>query len=282
MNNSCSTTLATANLIIHTALSCEARVFIDKLHLKKCADQPFTVFCNADRSIFCVVSGIGKVKAASAVTYCHALVGEATKVGYLNLGVAGSMARKIGTLVRVHKLFDPATEETWFPSVQLAKSVEGAECLTTDMPHRYPVKDCVDMEAVGFYQAATLCVVQEQVAILKVISDNVAEQVETLAPNVVIKLIEKQWPQIKAVIDELMELLRAEDKFTIHSPSYTELCQRIHFSQYQQYQLKSLLQRWGIVYPEQDLIRSVAELKSAKHIISHLVKQLDAAKYYWD
>ncbi|MGJ4732457.1 phosphorylase [Leptospira levettii] len=160
-------------------------------------------------SMYIIISGIGKMAMALAVSeFAHLLPKEERDhMKVWNLGIVGSnqLNWKVGDFFWIHKVTDYSTGKDYYPE-RMTKSVFGMETnLTTfDRPiakiktdNQFQVlneKDLesvslVDMEGVGFFEAASLYFPLENISIGKVISDHLEgnfckpETVESILAN---------------------------------------------------------------------------------------------------
>ena len=66
-------------ILLTTATEIEARAVIQKLKLKKLQDPYFSIWQNEE--VILVITGIGKVKTASAIAYVFAITKSSIKIG---------------------------------------------------------------------------------------------------------------------------------------------------------------------------------------------------------
>jgi hypothetical protein len=121
-----------------------------------------------------VISGVGKIAAAAAVTYLHAKIGESSTTGWINIGVAGHRRSPCGQGIMARRIIDAASGRSWLLSPPEDPCIIGkAPLITVDVPNtEYPENAMVDMEAAGFYFMARRCAEKERIQCYKVISDN--------------------------------------------------------------------------------------------------------------
>ena len=59
-------------LNIVVALACEARFFLDRYRLSRLNQiNAYPVYANVERNIYLIVSGVGKIKSAAALSFLH-------------------------------------------------------------------------------------------------------------------------------------------------------------------------------------------------------------------
>jgi nucleoside phosphorylase len=164
------------NLLV-TALHAEARPFIDHYRLKPVADcAGFAVYTN-EKTVL-IISGMGKVNAAAAVGFASA---KFQIDYYFNIGISGGLPIfEIGALVVPFKIIDFGNGRAYFPEPQIKGDFrEGTGFRegtlgTFDMPVTAAIEgvELYDMEASGFFEAATKFQAVSHVACLKIVSDH--------------------------------------------------------------------------------------------------------------
>lgn len=160
-----------------TALHCEAKPLIDRFELKKDPDShKFDLFEND--TMILIVSGIGKIRSAVASTYLLSKRNSTDVSVILNLGICGAFGKehKIGELHYINKITDHAGGRQYFPDPILRLGLREASLETFDNPVEKTnglrvESDLADMEASGFFQAASMFVETHQIYCLKIVSD---------------------------------------------------------------------------------------------------------------
>jgi len=268
------------SLNIVVALDCEARALIDYYKLVKLGNSSqFNIYANADRSIHLIVSGIGKVNVAAATGYIHAYTGARSYNCFLNVGIAGDETKALSELFVIHKITDQSSQQSWYPCLPKKLDLPSAAIVTIDKVQTdYPQSCLVDMEASAFFQAATHFVTQEQVQIVKFISDNVTTGKEHINKSIV-----KQWcsdniANIDKVVSALIDLSQQEAQ--IQSPDLQRYLEKWHFTQYQQHQLREYLRRWEVLC-EEPAIAFLKQETSAKTVLQALQNRLQTIEYSW-
>lgn len=264
-------------LNIVVALHCEAKPLIENLKLKKIINPalPFSIFTN--KHIYLIIAGVGKIKAAIATTFLAQYTGSHQYSCYLNLGITGGSSQaKIGALFLINKVTDVSLQRNWYPFTSHLKFKNQTCLVTHDSPQTiYPNFGAIDMEASAFYQAATTFVTQEQVQILKVISDNQSEDMKQINENFVKELIQNNLNCILDVITQLLQLSQIESKMLVEPSQFESFLSKWHFTQTEQIQLREYLRRWQLQFPTEDsLLFCQNELKS-KQVINKIIMKLD-------
>lgn len=237
----------TYKLNIVAALPCEAESLKEYFQLTKIVRQPtsFPVFTNKCQTIHLVITGVGRVKMAAAVSYLHMLTGQRAIACFLNIGVAGASEFKVGQAVLVNKLIEPVSNSTWYPFTNPLKYPCQGTLYTFDQPQMtYPPMGMVDMEGSGFFQTAKYFVTQEQIQLLKIISDHDTVTQQNVTPQRVVNLIKEHLPSIKIIADYLINLSEKESQLDFDYEELEQFKKTWHFTYAQELELKNYLQRW--------------------------------------
>ncbi len=259
------------------ALKAEATSLIDRyqLHAREPKDI-FPIFRN--ESIELIVSGIGKLKSASACSYLYALTGRQRDCAWLNLGVAGHRDLRLGQAVLAHQVTDAASSRRWYPPQLIETTAVRAQVITVDHPETdYPCDAAYDMEAAGFCSMASKCSTMELVQVYKVMSDNRTHATHRVKANDVQRGISDNLDDICAVITQMQVL--SEQLSRLNSPprELDKFIHRWHFTTTQRHQLKRLLQRWDTLLPHESVWQpEVESLQKARDVLGFLCQRLDA------
>lgn len=276
MRNSCNNT---SQINIVTALACEARPLIDHFHLKKEGGvHPYPVYSN--ENIRLIVSGIGNIRSAAATTYLHTIMQNPPHACFLNMGIAGSQHFTRGELIAANKIVDAESERAYYPSIFLLPPIKQTTLFTHNSPQKtYPDQGVVDMEAVGFFIAAKQLVTQEQIQIIKIISDTSIDEQSNLTRQQAEELIRTHVPTIERVVETLLQFSEKESEQRKTPNYYDDFIDRWHFTTYQRHTLEETLRRWNIVFPSQNPLSRFEETSNAKKIITALNETLSQAEY---
>lgn len=171
---------------IVTALPCEASPIIEKYGLKRDECRHFPVY--RGRGLSLIVSGVGKMASTIATTYLlvqdlntgQAEEGECLVI--INLGVCGAFHRRypVGTPLLINKVIDHETGKQFFPDILIEHPFEEGSLETHNRVVKQedilsglvkPQADLVDMEASGFFQAASRFLSPHRIYIVKVVGD---------------------------------------------------------------------------------------------------------------
>ncbi|MCB1179984.1 MAG: hypothetical protein KDK36_20570, partial [Leptospiraceae bacterium] len=191
---------------IVTALAGEAIPIINAFKLKK--DISYTKFdLFKNENIKLILSGTGKVKSAIATTYMIVKDPPRPEDHIINLGICGSGIEeyKIGQIFLSHKIEDYATGKTYYPEMMIKHNLPEEKIITFDKPVKRKEFDevpmcLVDMEASGFYEAASAYFHSHRIHILKILSDHLKG--EKLTGTFVQSLIEKNISSLKTIFNQ--------------------------------------------------------------------------------
>ena len=202
----CNKEIALNFVIAHSR---EARPFIDYFRLRKnTLHKGFNVFEN-DR-VCVIVSGQGNLNAASATAYLAGIrAASASSAIWVNAGVAGHRDHGVGSLWRVNKVADELSGRCFYPAAlrprcQGRVEISGCGLKSVVSPvSDYPGNCLYDMEAAGFFHAATRFATLESIVSFKVVSDNRANSHAALDQSAMADLL---VPHVGLVADYLTAL----------------------------------------------------------------------------
>jgi nucleoside phosphorylase len=230
-------------------------------------------------SMALVISGVGKSLSAAATGYLCGSSDGWRNAPWINVGVAGHRNVDVGELIVANKIVDQSTAHSWYPP-QLVSNVVNSTLITVDEPEEtYPERAAYDMEAAGFFPAATRCSSGELVQSIKVISDNPHQSIASLNARSIKQLITKNVSKIEQFINRLSEL-STEIKVLPHHGSLPESwANRWSFSVTQSHRLRRLLQRWGaLIGDAETLDAALSACKDGAAVLTALEERLNAEK----
>ena len=138
------------NLVI--ALDCEAKPLIDRFDLKRQQEHVYPLYTSDNIQL--IVSGVGKLNAATATGYLAGLTKE--PAAWLNIGIAGHKKHGIGNSYLTHKIIDKHSDRCWYPAFTFKSSIAtDTLCTFENAVTEYHDDLLHDMEASAFYQAAS-------------------------------------------------------------------------------------------------------------------------------
>jgi len=232
---------------IVTALSCEARPLIDYYKLKKIGSTSgFNFYSDSDR-INLVIAGVGRVASATA---CGMLFGAQSGQGnstrgWLNIGAAGHGEHPVGTLITACKVIEEATGKTYYPGLIFDYSCLLDALLTVDQPEQeYPPGVAFDMEASGFFAAASRFSSTELIQVIKVVTDNRETGTIDLKPENVIKLLVSQLESIDSLIAQLVRQVSAYNTIYSLPVEFNDIAEQVTLTSSLKSQLEKSYRRY--------------------------------------
>ena len=189
---------------IVTALHAEAAPLVRHFGLKQNpSSRPFRRFESGEITL--VVSGVGKIPSAIATTWVLNQ-GECSEDSTaLNFGLCGCADTGVprGSLVIINKITDHGSGRTFYPDLLLRHTLVESALTTHDAPVfcRRPggdLKGMADMEASGFFQAATKVLPVERIHCLKLVWDYL--EARELEAEAVEDLVEARVGEIERIL----------------------------------------------------------------------------------
>ena len=229
-------------LFIVVALYIEAKPIIAYYNLKKDVDNHhFQVFTNEEIAL--IVTGVGKVNSAVGVSHVLSkyMTGKNDHDHIINLGVCGSANKQceVGEIYIIHKVIDHENKRMYFPDILLNHSFKEAdiETFSSVVKHNQEVvTQLCDMEASGFYQAASKYLSPHQIHIIKVVSDYLEE--ETIEKNQITHLLHKNIERVNEYTHIIYKAYpTAEELADEQTQIITHIAKALRLSQTQKYQL---------------------------------------------
>lgn len=267
---------------IVTALRCEALPLID--HYRLHHDGSHSQFHHyRNDEIQLIISGVGKLAAATATAYLAASTQQQC-IAWLNLGIAGHADRAIGKPLLADRIIDAASGQRWYPGFALS-FLCGSDSLTTiDQPDdTYNRSTMVDMEASGFFAAASRFQSCELIHALKIISDNRTLGTEHINKKMVSGLIAENLETIENTVSNLLQLAAQLAQIEQPPGNFYEFLERWHFTTYQQNELRNQLLRWRALLPHRPPSPAdFGELGSSKSVLSAIKTHLDLQPINFD
>ena len=195
------------NLNFVFALPAEAKPIIHYYELfPENSPSPYKFYRSESGAIWLVVSGVGAELAASATTFLVSKSRADEKTAWLNVGIGGQRDLPVGTPVMADKITMARSKQCWYPLFYFTQFCNTAPVQTVIQSYNnYPTNDVYEMEAAGFYKAASQIADPGMVHVLKVISDNHRSQIQHITGPRTKKLIE----DCLDVIDQTVSALRA-------------------------------------------------------------------------
>ncbi|MFZ8865212.1 MAG: hypothetical protein ACO2XZ_05050 [Rickettsiales bacterium] len=258
------------NLIVISAFKAESEFLIKKYKLKKITlITEYNIYTNQKSQIFVALSAIGNLNVSNLIGF---LAGRKIINKYsliFNIGVAGSKDDQLGELFRINKISALNIQNCYYPLNIVKLNINNKNLLTTDYIIDYPIDSLVDMEGYGFFAAASKYVLNEQIILLKIISDNnLAEQHHVRAEQVQ-KLMLRQENKIFNIINLYQDYFADYFAELVDSHEYEALLNSSKFTFSEKIMLKKLLSKLEHQNYKIDLL-ALTKLNSAKQILNNL------------
>lgn len=168
-------------LYIVTALYIEAKPLISLFNLKK--DNTYTkfqVFSNENTKL--IISGTGKIKSATALTYLISNKDIKENDYIINIGFIASSNNnsQLGDIVYISKIQNAYSDTTFYPEMIYKHNFLEGSLITFDkiIENKIENVEYIDMEAYGFFQTASIFFKKDKIFLLKIVSDILKENVE--------------------------------------------------------------------------------------------------------
>lgn len=168
-------------LYIVTALYIEAKPLISLFNLKK--DNTYTkfqVFSNGNIKL--IISGTGKIKSATALTYLISNKDIKKNDYIINIGFIASSNNnsQLGEIVYISKIQNAYSDTTFYPEMIYKHNFLEGSLTTFDKIIEKKIENIeyTDMEAYGFFQTASIFFKKDKIIVLKIISDILKEKLE--------------------------------------------------------------------------------------------------------
>jgi hypothetical protein len=265
------------------ALFFESEPFINYFRAKRINYyKHFYHYSNNDIDI--LISGIGKFQMASAVSWLNTL--QPANRLWINIGFAGSAVLSCYRYFIIHTINEQGNDRLHHTEILLKNNIPLASCITVNKPATTDfLKSCnydlADMEAIGFYMAAKNFSPITQIQLIKIVSDNGADN------EIDLKILYQQYIEL---IDEILCLINQWIEFfnknrsnevTLNYSEVEQLIQKLHLTYSQQNILNNALHLcklynfWPIRL--NDFIRIIPEKlnKTERNkLFDNLIKQL--------
>ncbi len=222
------------------ATDSEARPVIDLFKLKKFLSSKVIIYNNKEISV--TITGIGKLNSAIGVTQTFYEFSKVINSCWINLGLAGHKAYKLGKIFSVKKIQDTEDMKSYYPYVS-DFNIEYEECLTLGKQKKEYSSKLYDMESSGFFQAANKFSSKELIQFIKIISDNRLNSIDFRNKKEVYDLIIGNKKKISGLcnyLKEVKEIVSIKNKEFIDK-QYLDLSKKISFTFTEEVQFKSLL-----------------------------------------
>ena len=259
------------------ALKCEARSLIAHYQLKHCSGSgSFPLYISPDKQISLTISGIGKINAAAATAFTHAFLHTEKQDIWLNVGIGGHKELEIGEVTLAHKIIDQANQCVWFPQIIFSPPCPSVELLSCDQPATDYTDSLFEMEAAGFYATACRFATSELIHVIKIISDNKKQPAEKMSESFVAELVKEKLAIINQIAEPLSLLANHLDNANEAPEYYEQIIEIWRFTHAERALLKSCLNRWHVLCPDENPIKEIDKSLHGKEVIYQITHKLDA------
>ena len=193
-------------IYIFSAFYAEAKNIIDHYGLKK-EKSPETVRFDvfANDSIRLVITGVGEINAAAAVSNIAGSYGISPDDEILNVGCGAGFSNEtcLGSIFLGNKLTEQMTGRTFYPDMLMKTNLRECEIVTVARVFSEGCDSAVyDMEAAAVYQAAAFFVGPHRMHFIKLVSD----AGERIDQSKITELFALQEEKICGYIDMLLSV----------------------------------------------------------------------------
>ena len=167
-------------ITICTATHIEAEPFIKSFNLKKdLSEFKFQIFLS--HNIRLIITGVGKIKAAIALTYLFTKYKPSYSDILINIGLCGCRNKNydIGDIFLCNKIIDHDTNRTYFTDILFKHifketSIETCSCISDR--NTCLQGEIADMESSGIYESALTFIQPHEIFFIKIVSDYLSSE----------------------------------------------------------------------------------------------------------
>lgn len=252
-------------LYIVTALYIEAKPLISLFNLKK--DNSYTKFqVFSNENVKLIISGTGKIKSATALTYLISKEDIKKNDYIVNIGfVASNKDSQLGDVVYISKIQNAYSDFDFYPEMIYKHNFLEGSLTTFDSIVESKIEDIeyIDMEAYGFFQTASIFFKKAKIIVLKIVSDILKNKVEdrVLVDFKDENLFAKSYDNIyKFLIN--FKAIDDEDEFTIvEQELIKKVLENLRLSDTMTYELFNILRYLKIKYGNIDILKKYENIE---------------------
>jgi nucleoside phosphorylase len=164
--------------------------------------SPFPLYRNANLAL--AISGVGCNSAYRTACWLNTHIRTPQRCGWLNIGIAGHPSRPIGQAVLAREIRDDTGTGRWLAHLPTVSSWDSDLLISRSEPESdYPCEALYDMEAAGFFRAASRFAPPGLIHSLKIISDNREHPATGLSGKQVSCLIREQLNTVERLLQQL-------------------------------------------------------------------------------
>ena len=264
------------------ALRAEAKEIIDKYKLYSFDHKgPFPIYRSKNQDIWLTISGVGQVNSAAASMYLYQISTKLQSSVWINIGIAG-FEKNYGEIFRIDKIISNNNKKTFYPSRVTKNNFSNATLMTVDKPGtNYSDKYMIDMEGAAFFQTISKVSSHELILIIKIVSDNSRNKLESINTANIHNLFKENFDYIEDCLSEYIKLSKEEHSRKKLPNKFDEIISMFNFTVSQKYILIDLSKKWTAIFPNKNLIDIARGCKDARSVIRKLKTALDENIIDW-
>ena len=264
------------------ALRAEAKEIIDKYKLYSFDHKgPFPIYRSKNQDIWLTISGVGQVNSAAASMYLYQISTKLQSSVWINIGIAG-FEKNYGEVFRIDKIISNNNKKTFYPSRVTKNNFSNATLMTVDKPGiNYSDKYMIDMEGAAFFQTISKVSSHELILIIKIVSDNSRNKLESINTANIHNLFKENFDYIEDCLSEYIKLSKEEHSRKKLPNKFDEIISMFNFTVSQKYILIDLSKKWTAIYPNKNLIDIARGCKDGRSVIRKLKTALDENIIDW-
>ena len=243
------------------------------------SDSIFQVFRDIHCTIFLIISGIGKIRSASATTYLYSVHSKQKNQIWINVGICGHKKHPLGNGYLVNKITDQSTNQNFYPIQAFSHDFFTNSCVTCDKPNTNYCESLYDMESSGFFCTALKFSTSELIHLFKIISDNETNIINLKEKAYISGLIKGNLIPINKLVKQLKKINKKNYKKTQYQTDmiekqYTDFCNNFNIKKTDQHELKNILEDWNYFKNFESPMKYLKKKKINKEILNVLKNKL--------
>ncbi len=198
---------------IFVALYCEAKPVIDRLGLTVECDHPFCTYTDPEGEVRLILTGMGKMNSAMAVSYVCGRFDAGNDI-LVNIGTCAGGKNRNGAFL-INKVTDKETGKSYYPDMIYNIGLPESEVTTLNVIASEELTSGDDdmlweMEASGFIRSALHFASPHCIQLIKVVSDNGAEEGSQITDKMLTSVIADNMEKIIKAIEVLAAVTAVE------------------------------------------------------------------------
>lgn len=161
----------------------------------------FSLYRN--QGVALIISGIGSEASEQATRWMLQLLPEPALC--INIGIAGHSHLPVGEALLASEILHRPSGDRWRTQLPSSPPCASAPLITCAEPEtEYAHSALYDMEAAGFYRAASEIVPPQRIHCVKIVSDNPQSPVHIINREIITQLMEQQLPLLERLSNLLL------------------------------------------------------------------------------